>query len=126
MTASKNVDRALIVELHSQGLDDVQISCRLDISRSVVHKIRSGMGLPVNRPKKAPPKPRPAERSLVGLPRPEFAPPIAKQVERFLTACEAAKIARPEESERAKEAGRNGRLPLPPVTVTAPSSLERC
>lgn len=119
-----NFERCVrISELHAQGLDDVEIAAKTGIGRTTVQRLRNDTGL-VPQPKK--PKPPKPKRIPSPVPWSVSTIPVRKQMDRFLAAFERVEYARPEESERAKEAGRLGRMPLPPVKITAPSSLERC
>lgn len=114
MTAPRQTEkREKLAALHAAGMNDVQIAERMGVTRTSVQEMRTSMGLPAH------------PREGVAAPAPTRSG-IATQVDRFLAACAAAKVAKAEESRRAEEAGCYGRLPLPPVTVTAPSSLERC
>lgn len=124
---------ARIIELHSQGMSDREISRTIGACRSLVQRRRSGLGLAaignVGRPKDATAKPK-------VVPTPAPTPPgglgggVVKpvtQMDRFLSAFARVSYAKPEECERAKEAGRYGRMPAPPPsTPFCSSSLERC
>ncbi|WP_109073467.1 MULTISPECIES: helix-turn-helix domain-containing protein [unclassified Azospirillum] len=46
MPAKDDARRALIAEMHSQGMSDVQIGERLGVSKSAICHIRKDMGLP--------------------------------------------------------------------------------
>lgn len=46
MPAKDDTRRALIAELHSQGMSDVEIGARLGVSKSAICQIRKDMGLP--------------------------------------------------------------------------------
>lgn len=132
MTAQNHTHDARSAVPAGLGMPDREIARTIGACRSLVQRRRTALGLrPVGhlgRRKKTAPKVEPAPTKVT---RPAANPGggVTKpttQMDRFLAAFERSSYAKPEESERAKEAGRFGRIPSPPALWSGSSSLERC